>query len=100
MLRVCARSAKKCSTLRTTPEQAANFLLTFKIMSDTEMDGGVALDVTSPTHSHLADQINGGAMDVDSALVNAALSTAGSTATGRLYVQFGLSHAMGRVCLC
>lgn len=33
-------------------------------MSDTEMDGGVALNVASPTHSQLADKINGGAMDM------------------------------------
>ncbi|KAF2630565.1 RRS1-domain-containing protein [Macroventuria anomochaeta] len=45
------------------------------------MNGGVALD----THSHLADRINGGAMDVD-APSNAALSVADSTATGRLPV--------------
>lgn len=35
-------------------------------MSDTEMGGGVALGVTSPTQSQLADEINGGAMDVHS----------------------------------
>ena len=46
-----------------------------------EMNGGVVLD----SHSHLADRINGGAMDVD-APSNAALSVADSTATGRLYV--------------
>ncbi|EUC44551.1 hypothetical protein COCMIDRAFT_6158 [Bipolaris oryzae ATCC 44560] len=35
-------------------------------MSDTEMGGGFALGVTSPTQSQLADEINGGAMDVNS----------------------------------
>lgn len=45
------------------------------------MTGGVALH----THSHLADRINGGAMDVD-APNNAALSVADSTATSRLCV--------------
>jgi regulator of ribosome biosynthesis len=45
------------------------------------MHSGAALD----THSHLADRINGGAMDVD-APNNAALSVADSTATGRLCV--------------
>lgn len=45
-------------------------------MSDVEMDGGVALGVTSPTHSQLADEINGGAMDVK--------SVADSTVSSRL----------------
>ncbi|KAI8935764.1 hypothetical protein NX059_007284 [Plenodomus lindquistii] len=53
-------------------------------MSDTEMDGGVALQATSPTHSQLADKINGGAMDVTYA--NGAASIAESTATSRLPV--------------
>ncbi|KAL6706871.1 Rhodanese-related sulfurtransferase [Coniothyrium glycines] len=48
-------------------------------MSDTEMDGGVALDVASPTHSQLAEKINGGAMDM-----NGTASVADSTAPGRL----------------
>lgn len=52
-------------------------------MSDTEMDGGVALGGTSPTHSQLADEINGGAMDVKS---NGAPSVADSTISSRLYV--------------
>ncbi|KAH6839661.1 hypothetical protein J4E91_003881 [Alternaria rosae] len=50
-------------------------------MSDTEMDGGVALGGTSPTHSQLADEINGGAMDVKS---NGAPSVADSTVSSRL----------------
>lgn len=45
-------------------------------MSDTEMGGGVALGVTSPTQSQLADEINGGAMDVN--------SVADSTVSSRL----------------
>ncbi|OAL53210.1 RRS1-domain-containing protein [Pyrenochaeta sp. DS3sAY3a] len=53
-------------------------------MSDTEMDGGVALDATSPSHSHLADEINGGAMDVKSPSFTLAHSVADSTATNRL----------------
>ena len=52
-------------------------------MSDTEMDGGVALDAVSPTHSHLVDEINGGAMDVHA---NGAASVADSTVSSRLYV--------------
>jgi hypothetical protein len=52
-------------------------------MSDTEMDGGVALGGTSPTHSQLVDEINGGAMDVKS---NGAASVADSTISSRLYV--------------
>lgn len=50
------------------------------------MDGGVALDATSPSHSHLADEINGGAMDVKSPSFTLAHSVADSTATSRLYV--------------
>ncbi|KAH7391850.1 ribosome biogenesis regulatory protein-domain-containing protein [Pyrenochaeta sp. MPI-SDFR-AT-0127] len=53
-------------------------------MSDTEMDGGVALGALSPTHSQLADEINGGAMDVKSPNLNAALSIADSTVSSRL----------------
>lgn len=54
-------------------------------MTDTEMSGGgVALSLASPTHSHLADKINGGAMDVSH--TNAAASVADSTVTNRLYV--------------
>lgn len=53
-------------------------------MSDTEMNGGVALRAASPTHSQLADKINGGAMDVT--YTNGAASIAESTATSRLYV--------------
>ena len=45
-------------------------------MSDVEMEGGVALGVTSPTQSQLADEINGGAMDVK--------SVADSTVSSRL----------------
>ena len=52
-------------------------------MSDIEMDGGVALAVTSPTHSQLADEINGGAMDVTA--MNGAASVADSTVSNRLY---------------
>ncbi|KAH9860683.1 hypothetical protein J1614_012015 [Plenodomus biglobosus] len=51
-------------------------------MTDTEMDGGVALQATSPTHSQLADKINGGAMDVS--YTNGAASIADSTVTSRL----------------
>jgi len=54
-------------------------------MSDTEMDGGVALGLTSPTQSQLADEINGGAMDVKSP-INGAASVADSTISSRLYV--------------
>lgn len=46
-------------------------------MSDTEMDGDVALDGASDTHSQLAARINGGAMDVNSVV--------DSTVSGRLY---------------
>jgi regulator of ribosome biosynthesis len=54
-------------------------------MSDTEMDGGgVALDVASPTHSHLAERIKGGSMDVKSPIMSGSASIADSTATGRL----------------
>ncbi|KAG9196409.1 hypothetical protein G6011_01530 [Alternaria panax] len=52
-------------------------------MSDTEMDGGVALGAASPTHSQLVDQINGGAMDVHT---NGAASVADSTVSSRLPV--------------
>ncbi|KAF2134166.1 RRS1-domain-containing protein [Dothidotthia symphoricarpi CBS 119687] len=45
-------------------------------MSDTEMDGGIALQAPSPTQSQLADKINGGAMDVK--------SVADSTVSSRL----------------
>jgi regulator of ribosome biosynthesis len=45
------------------------------------MDGGVALGGTSPTHSQLVDEINGGAMDVKS---NGAASVADSTISSRL----------------
>jgi regulator of ribosome biosynthesis len=55
-------------------------------MSDTEMDGGVALGGVSPTHSQLADKINGGAMDVKSPALNGAPSVADSTISSRLYV--------------
>jgi len=54
-------------------------------MSDTEMDGGVVLNGASPTHSQLAEQINGGAMDVKSPNTNGAASLADSTMSGRLY---------------
>jgi regulator of ribosome biosynthesis len=54
-------------------------------MSDTEMDGGVALEVASPTQSHLAERIDGGAMDVKSPNLNGAASVADSTAASRLY---------------
>lgn len=57
------------------------FTTTIHIMSDTEMDGGIALDVASPAHSTLVTKINGGAMDM-----NGNSSVADSTATGRLYV--------------
>jgi hypothetical protein len=60
---------------------------TISKMSDTEMDGGVALGGTSPTHSQLADEINGGAMDVKS---NGAASVADSTVSSRLYVACSL----------
>lgn len=53
-------------------------------MSDTEMNGGVALNVASPTHSQLAERINGGAMDMS----NGAMSVADSTVSGRLYVSY------------
>jgi regulator of ribosome biosynthesis len=53
-------------------------------MSDTEMDGGVALNAASPTHSQLAERINGGAMDVKSPALNGAASMADSTISGRL----------------
>ncbi len=53
-------------------------------MSDTEMDGGVALDKASPTGSQLADQINDGAMDVKSPNIGTALSVADSTMSSRL----------------
>lgn len=55
-------------------------------MSDTEMDGGVALDGASDTHSQLAERINGGAMDVVSPNFNGAASVADSTVSGRLPV--------------
>jgi regulator of ribosome biosynthesis len=55
-------------------------------MSDTEMDGGVALGAASPTHSQLAEKINGGAMDVKSPALNGAASVADSTLSSRLYV--------------
>jgi regulator of ribosome biosynthesis len=47
-------------------------------MTDVEMTGGASLGSVSSSHSHLADRINGGAMDVQ--------SLADSTATGRLSV--------------
>jgi regulator of ribosome biosynthesis len=50
------------------------------------MDGGVALGAVSPTHSQLADKINGGAMDVKSPALNGAASVADSTVSSRLYV--------------
>ena len=53
-------------------------------MSDTEMSGGVALSGASPTHSQLAERINGGAMDMS----NGAMSVADSTVSGRLYVSY------------
>jgi hypothetical protein len=53
-------------------------------MSDTEMDGGVALNGASPTHSQLAERINSGAMDVKSPSMNGAASIAESTIAGRL----------------
>lgn len=53
-------------------------------MADVDMDGGVALDVTSPTQSQLADEINGGAMDVVSPAFNGAASVADSTVSSRL----------------
>lgn len=53
-------------------------------MSDTEMSGGVALNAASPTHSQLAERINGGAMDMS----NGAMSVADSTVSGRLYVSY------------
>lgn len=34
------------------------------IMTDVEMNGGVALDAGSPTYTQIADKINSGAMDV------------------------------------
>ena len=55
-------------------------------MPDTEMDGGVALDGSSPTHSELADQINEGAMDVKSPHIDIAPSLADSTMSSRLCV--------------
>jgi regulator of ribosome biosynthesis len=55
-------------------------------MSDTEMDGGVALGAASPTHSQLAEKINGGAMDVKSPALNGAASVADSTLSSRLPV--------------
>ena len=54
-------------------------------MSDTEMDGGVALNGASPSHSQLAERINSGAMDVKSPNLNGAASVADSTITSRLY---------------
>jgi len=45
-------------------------------MTDVEMTGGASIGSVSSSHSHLADRINGGAMDVQ--------SLADSTATGRL----------------
>jgi hypothetical protein len=68
------------STARTTSR-----LSTPRKMSDTEMDGGVALNGASPTHSQLAEQINSGAMDVQSPTANGAASVADSTVAGRLY---------------
>jgi hypothetical protein len=53
-------------------------------MSDTEMDGGIALEGASPTHSQLAERINSGAMDVKSPAQNGAASIADSTMSGRL----------------
>jgi regulator of ribosome biosynthesis len=53
-------------------------------MSDTEMDGGVALNGASPTHSQLAERINGGAMDMKSPTMNGAASIADSTISSRL----------------
>jgi regulator of ribosome biosynthesis len=53
-------------------------------MSDTEMDGGVALNGASPTHSALAERINNGAMDVKSPNMNGAASIADSTISSRL----------------
>jgi regulator of ribosome biosynthesis len=50
------------------------------------MDGGVALGAVSPTHSQLAERINGGAMDVKSPALNGAPSVADSTVSSRLYV--------------
>jgi len=71
------------------PSHARSIAPNTPIMSDTEMDGGIAL--ASPTHSQLADKINGGAMDVSRA--NGAASLAESTVTSRLYV------LAARVCL-
>jgi regulator of ribosome biosynthesis len=62
-------------------------------MSDTEMDGGVALNAASPTHSQLAERINSGAMDVKSPALNGAASMADSTISGRLY---GFQHPLYR----
>ncbi|OAL06769.1 RRS1-domain-containing protein [Phaeosphaeriaceae sp. SRC1lsM3a] len=53
-------------------------------MSDTEMNGGVALSVASDTHSQLAERINDGAMDMKSPMLNGAMSVADSTISGRL----------------
>ncbi|KAH8731407.1 ribosome biogenesis regulatory protein-domain-containing protein [Phaeosphaeriaceae sp. PMI808] len=53
-------------------------------MPDIEMDGGVTLNGASPTHSQLADRINGGAMDVKSPNLNGAASIADSTLSSRL----------------
>jgi len=58
------------------------------------MDGGVALGLTSPTQSQLADEINGGAMDVKSP-INGAASVADSTVSSRLYV----SHLPSLSCI-
>ncbi|KAF1914993.1 ribosome biogenesis regulatory protein-domain-containing protein [Ampelomyces quisqualis] len=55
-------------------------------MVDIDMDGGVVLNAASPTHSQLAERINGGAMDVKSPKLDAAASIADSTISGRLPV--------------
>lgn len=52
-------------------------------MSDTEMDGGVALNGTSDPQSQLAARIKAGAMDMNSSSLGSA-SVADSTISGRL----------------
>lgn len=64
-------------------------------MSDTEMDGGIALNGASPTHSQLADRIDGGAMDVKSPNLNGAASIADSAVSSRLY---GTQHVSRSAC--
>ena len=87
MLRPCIRPSKNYSaSLSCTKTSDDEILAHTPNMSDTEMNGGVALEAASPTHSQLADKINGGAMDVKSPNLNAALSIADSTTTSRLYV--------------